>query len=236
MERYSPPAECRGWGLGSSDLVRMRRRSRRTSRLLSLGCLGFRWKRWPRRFGSGGTTPPRRRSPDRRYSSGVAVGNTGRNRPLVDGGTPTNARPGAPADALTCEGANRPQSPRNPPSATLAVRFHLCQGSQVSQSCQCWYLRCLRRASRSILGWPTDPKGQAVPIPPTMDELIEDLVRRIEQGVFPPGTKIPSGRELADHYDVSPSTIARAIATLRQRGVLVGRPGRGVFVAERQRR
>lgn len=69
-----------------------------------------------------------------------------------------------------------------------------------------------------------------------MDELIEDLVRRIEQGVFPPGTKIPSGRELADHYDVSPSTIARAIATLRQRGVLVGRPGRGVFVAERQRR
>ncbi|MBF9130207.1 winged helix-turn-helix transcriptional regulator [Plantactinospora sp. S1510] len=73
-----------------------------------------------------------------------------------------------------------------------------------------------------------------MPIPPTMSELIEDLVKRIHRGVFPPGTQIPSTSELADHYDVSMSTVSRAVARLRKRGVLVGRPGRGVFVTEKQ--
>ena len=71
-----------------------------------------------------------------------------------------------------------------------------------------------------------------MPIPPTMGELIKDLVNRIEQGVYPPGSQIPSGRDLADDYNVSRSTISRAVAVLRKRGVLVGRPGRGVFVAQ----
>lgn len=66
-----------------------------------------------------------------------------------------------------------------------------------------------------------------------MDELIADIVKRIESGEFQPGSQIPSTRELSDHYDLSHSTIHRAVATLRERGILVGRPGRGVFVAER---
>ncbi|WFE63607.1 winged helix-turn-helix domain-containing protein [Micromonospora sp. WMMD714] len=75
-----------------------------------------------------------------------------------------------------------------------------------------------------------------MPIPPTMGELINDLLRRIEEGEFRPGSKIPSTQQLADEYDVSVSTIHRAVATLRDQGVLVGRPGRGVFVAESARR
>lgn len=75
-----------------------------------------------------------------------------------------------------------------------------------------------------------------MPIPPTMEELINDLVARIERQEFPPGSQLPSGRELANHYGVSPATIQRATATLRRRGLLVGRPGRGVFVAEKQER
>ena len=69
-----------------------------------------------------------------------------------------------------------------------------------------------------------------------MDELIKDLLKRIETGEFQPGSQIPSTQELADHYDVSLSTIHRAVARLREQGVLVGRPGRGVFVAESSRR
>jgi GntR family transcriptional regulator len=65
-----------------------------------------------------------------------------------------------------------------------------------------------------------------------MEELIDDLLMRIDRKEFPPGSQLPSGRELADRYGVSPATIQRATATLRRRGVLVGRPGRGVFVAE----
>lgn len=69
-----------------------------------------------------------------------------------------------------------------------------------------------------------------------MDELLDDLLRKIRNGTYPPGTQLPSGRALADAYDVSQSTISRAVARLREQGVLVGRPGRGVFVAEPTRR
>ncbi|MEU1885331.1 winged helix-turn-helix domain-containing protein [Micromonospora rifamycinica] len=69
-----------------------------------------------------------------------------------------------------------------------------------------------------------------------MDELLDDLRARIKDGTYPPGSQLPAGRVLAGSYDVSHSTIQRAIATLREQGVLVGRPGRGVFVAESARR
>ncbi|MEU4554094.1 winged helix-turn-helix domain-containing protein [Micromonospora violae] len=65
-----------------------------------------------------------------------------------------------------------------------------------------------------------------------MDELLDDLLKRIKGGVYPPGSQLPSGRALADEYDVSQSTISRAVAKLRKQGVVVGRPGRGVFVSE----
>ena len=71
-----------------------------------------------------------------------------------------------------------------------------------------------------------------MPIPPTMDELLNDLIERVDRGDLAPGSQIPSGRELADHYGVSHSKIQRAVAQLRERGILVGRPGRGVYVAE----
>lgn len=74
-----------------------------------------------------------------------------------------------------------------------------------------------------------------MPIPPTMDELLADLLTKIKDGTYPPGSQLPSGRALADAYDVSQSTISRAVARLREQGVLVGRPGRGVFVAESKR-
>ncbi|NYT93135.1 winged helix-turn-helix domain-containing protein [Salinispora sp. H7-4] len=69
-----------------------------------------------------------------------------------------------------------------------------------------------------------------------MDELLEGLLNKIKSGAYPPGSQLPSGRVLADEYDTSQSTISRAVARLRAQGVLVGRPGRGVFVAEPPRR
>ncbi|MEV4197809.1 winged helix-turn-helix domain-containing protein [Micromonospora globbae] len=69
-----------------------------------------------------------------------------------------------------------------------------------------------------------------------MDELLADLMKKIKDGTYPPGSQLPSGRALADQYDVSQSTISRAVARLRKDGVLVGRPGRGVFVAESNKR
>lgn len=72
-----------------------------------------------------------------------------------------------------------------------------------------------------------------MPIPMSSAEIVEDLTDRIYDGEYPPDTKLPSYRELGDLYRVSFSTIAKVILVLRERGLVVGAPGRGVYVVER---
>jgi GntR family transcriptional regulator len=66
--------------------------------------------------------------------------------------------------------------------------------------------------------------------PPTYRELAEDLHQRIETGEYATDEQIPSYRRLAELYGVSVSTVQRALSLLRDRGVVVGQPGRGVYV------
>lgn len=56
------------------------------------------------------------------------------------------------------------------------------------------------------------------------------MAERIEAGEYPPGSRLPTYRELADLYSVSYATAQRAIGTLRDRGIVRGQQGRGVFV------
>ncbi|HBY40628.1 MAG TPA: GntR family transcriptional regulator, partial [Alteromonas sp.] len=48
----------------------------------------------------------------------------------------------------------------------------------------------------------------------TVVEKLEDL---IDQGVYPPGSRLPPERELAEMYDVSRPTIREAIIALEVR-------------------
>ncbi|MGW9193070.1 winged helix-turn-helix domain-containing protein [Micromonospora chersina] len=73
------------------------------------------------------------------------------------------------------------------------------------------------------------------PIPLSYTDIAADIVERIKGGEYEPGAKLPSYSQLADLYSVSFSTAARAIALLRDRGIVLGAPGRGVFVADRAR-
>ena len=50
---------------------------------------------------------------------------------------------------------------------------------------------------------------------------------------LPPGSRLPSVRELMARHRASPVTVQRAIARLAQEGLVVPRPGRGTFVAAR---
>src|SRR5215204_6943586 len=71
--------------------------------------------------------------------------------------------------------------------------------------------------------------------PSTFEETVERLGTAIRLGLLPPGTRLPSERELADELRISRSTLRQALTTLVQSGHLVALRGRsgGTFVAEK---
>ena len=64
----------------------------------------------------------------------------------------------------------------------------------------------------------------------TYGEIADDLAARIAIGDYPPGSKLPSYTELGQLYDVSYATVHRAVRILRERRVVYGESGRGVYV------
>jgi len=65
----------------------------------------------------------------------------------------------------------------------------------------------------------------------TEARVIEDV--RTAARALPPGSRLPSVRELMARHRASPVTVQRALARLAGEGLVVPRPGRGTFVAER---
>lgn len=64
------------------------------------------------------------------------------------------------------------------------------------------------------------------------EEIAESLRARIAAGEFAPGETIPSGRDLAEQWDVSRATAIKAVDVLRNDGVVVGKQGTGFVVTE----
>ena len=62
--------------------------------------------------------------------------------------------------------------------------------------------------------------------------IANEITEKIKSGELAPGAKLPSTRELADSYGVHISTINRVTTILKDRGVVVGHPGKGVYVAQ----
>ncbi|MDD4075087.1 MAG: GntR family transcriptional regulator [Eubacteriales bacterium] len=65
--------------------------------------------------------------------------------------------------------------------------------------------------------------------------IYEQLVTRIRTlalgGVFAPGEKIPSVRQLSGELGINPNTVQRAYNTLYQQGVIDTAPGKGNFIS-----
>lgn len=59
-----------------------------------------------------------------------------------------------------------------------------------------------------------------------------DLKGKIASGRILPGEKLPSGRELAQQYQINPNTAARVYQVLEQEGICETRRGLGTFVVE----
>ncbi|MFD9832582.1 GntR family transcriptional regulator [[Kitasatospora] papulosa] len=64
------------------------------------------------------------------------------------------------------------------------------------------------------------------------EEIAEFLRARIAAGEIAPGKTIPSGRELAEQWDVSRATAVKAVDVLRNDGVVVAKQGTGFVVTE----
>jgi GntR family transcriptional regulator len=65
---------------------------------------------------------------------------------------------------------------------------------------------------------------------PAYQQVADDLRRKIAAGELPVGAAIPSTAQLTKAYGVSSTVVRAAVAQLRADGLLVGQPGKGVFV------
>lgn len=62
-------------------------------------------------------------------------------------------------------------------------------------------------------------------------QIASEISKRISSGVYKPGDRLPSVREFALEAGVNPNTMARALASLEQRGLIVTERATGKFVS-----
>jgi GntR family transcriptional regulator len=73
-----------------------------------------------------------------------------------------------------------------------------------------------------------DPKAPT----PVYIQLADVLQARIEQGIYPPGSKLPSESSLVQESGLARQTVRHAVAQLRERGLVQTAPQRGTWVKE----
>ncbi|MEV5817601.1 winged helix-turn-helix domain-containing protein [Micromonospora harpali] len=62
--------------------------------------------------------------------------------------------------------------------------------------------------------------------------IADGIAGQIKSGELKAHDKLPSTAELAEKNHVSPATVNRAFGLLHDRGLVYGKQGKGVFVAE----
>ena len=67
----------------------------------------------------------------------------------------------------------------------------------------------------------------------TIRQIADQLRADIYAQALAPGDQLPSERELVERYGTAHQTVRQAISLLKAEGLVIGRPGRGVFVRER---
>ncbi|MCP2338591.1 GntR family transcriptional regulator [Actinomadura rupiterrae] len=76
--------------------------------------------------------------------------------------------------------------------------------------------------------------GQRSTVRPRYKHIAADLRAQIENGDLPPGTSLPSERELCERYGCVRFTIRQALAQLEADGLVEAMQGRGRFVTSRR--
>jgi GntR family transcriptional repressor for pyruvate dehydrogenase complex len=84
-------------------------------------------------------------------------------------------------------------------------------------------------AGRAIAGFDSFGEGGRL-----SDRVAAALLGEIANGAYEPGQRLPPEREMATRFGVSRTVVREAMKALTSRGVVVVRPGSGVFVAHAQ--
>ena len=69
---------------------------------------------------------------------------------------------------------------------------------------------------------------------PIYSQLTQRLTEAIVSGIYAPGEKLPSVRELALEADVNPNTVQRALTELEREGLVFSQRTAGRFVTENE--
>jgi len=69
---------------------------------------------------------------------------------------------------------------------------------------------------------------------PIYRQLMQQVREGVARGDLAPESRLPSVRELSRELVVNPNTIARTYAELEREGLVVCRPGLGIFIADAQ--
>lgn len=90
-----------------------------------------------------------------------------------------------------------------------------------------------------MIEYPRQPGSVTMPAQ-RYEQVAEDLRHKIEAGVYPPGSRLPSRRQLMEIYKdpvtgrpVSDTVIGKAMMLLRAAGLVETQSGVAVFVARR---
>lgn len=70
---------------------------------------------------------------------------------------------------------------------------------------------------------------------PIYRQLVDAIAELIVRGELSSGERLPPQREIARSIGVNVTTVTRALSALQQRGLVIGRPGRGTIVAPPER-
>ena len=65
---------------------------------------------------------------------------------------------------------------------------------------------------------------------PIYEQIKNDIVDKIENGIYVPGVRLPSERQLAEEYAVSRVTVRQAVGELVNKGILHKKVGTGTYV------
>jgi len=66
---------------------------------------------------------------------------------------------------------------------------------------------------------------------PIYRQIVGQVTRLILAGQYPPGTRLPSVREVASMHALNPMTVSKAYSLLEEEGLLKRLPGKGMVVA-----